>query len=97
MTPASRKRVGMGRCAATSGIVRWKAVSKQAKLGRVGECLLRLADECEGLRDVQRSEVDGGFECGEDGRCDALMLAEVRAAVYDAMADGDGRCMGEIA
>ena len=67
------------------------------EVGRVGECFLGLADECERLRDVQRSEVDGGFECGEDGRCDALMLAQMRAAVHDAMADGDGCGVGEIA
>ena len=62
-----------------------------------GECLLCLANERERLRNVQRSEVYGGFERGEELRSDALVLAQMRTSVHDAMADGDGRGVGEIA
>jgi hypothetical protein len=60
------------------------------EVGCVGERLLGLPDERECLRDVQRSELDGGFEGGEDFRCDALVFAQMRATVHDAMANGDG-------
>ena len=59
--------------------------------------MLRLADELERLRNVQRGELDGGLEGFECLRGDAGVVAQVRAAVDDAMTDGDGRCVREIA
>jgi hypothetical protein len=46
---------------------------------------------------MQRSEVYRGFECGEDVRRDALVLAEMRAAVHHAVADGYWRRLRVIA
>ena len=57
----------------------------------VGQKGFSLADERERGGDVQRREVERGFEGCDDLGSDALMLAEMRASVDDAVADGDGR------
>lgn len=57
------------------------------ELLRSGQESFGFADERKGRGDVQRGEVERGFERCDHLRRDALMLAEVRASVDDAMAD----------
>jgi len=75
-----KARGGFGQGAVKNGV-------EAGELRDVGEEMLRLADQSQGRRNVERSEVGGGLQLFEDSRGNFLVFAKGGAAVDDAVAE----------